>query len=53
MEQRAIGTIDEFYRKYLPEDDKKYPINMRVSKEEENLILERRGLHRWRDKEDK
>ena len=40
----TIKSMDEFYKKYLPEDYKKYPITMRVSEEEQKLIYARRGM---------
>lgn len=38
-----IKSMDEFYKKYLPEHDRKYPIDMRVSEEEKRHILFHRG----------
>jgi len=38
-----IRTIDEYYKKYLPEYIKKYPIAMQVSQEEEKYLRRRRG----------
>jgi len=38
-----VTNLDEFYEKYLPKYDKKYPITMRVTKEEERHILFHRG----------
>lgn len=43
IKQKPIHIMDEFYKKYLPNFDKKYPIDMRVSKEEQDLILAHRG----------
>jgi len=34
-----ITTMDEYYEKYLPKYAKKYPITIRVTKEEERYIL--------------
>ena len=30
QDKEVIRTMDEFYKKYLPEDDKKYPVPMSV-----------------------
>jgi len=38
-----IKSIDEFESKYLPNQIKKFPIRMRVTKEEQDFILGRRG----------
>ena len=42
--EKKIKTMDGFYEKYLPEFDKKYPINLRVDEEEQDLIYSRRLL---------
>ncbi len=34
----SIANMEEYYEKYLPEYAKKYPITMRVTKEEERHI---------------
>jgi len=44
-----IKTMEGFYNKYLPEYAAKYPIEIRVSKEEEAYIRWRRG--EWVDGE--
>jgi len=41
-----IYTIEEFDKRFFPENCKKYPITLRVNKEEQDLILRRRG-NRW------
>lgn len=41
--QQEIKTMDEYYAKYLPKYAKKYPITMRVSKEEADYLKWRRG----------
>lgn len=41
--QEGVKNMDEFYKKYLPDDDKKYPVTMRVSKEEEEYLRWKRG----------
>ena len=42
--EKPIKSMDEYYIKYLPEYAKKYPITMRVSKEEaEHLKWRRRS----------
>ena len=43
----VIKNMDEFYKKYLPEYDKKYPITMKVSEEEAEYLKWRRGI--WRE----
>lgn len=39
----VIKSMDEFYERYLPEYAKKYPITMRVSKEEADYLKWKRG----------
>ncbi len=43
MSKGEIRTMDEYYKKYLPEYIKKYPITMQVSREEEEYLRWRRG----------
>ncbi len=40
---KVIKSIDDYFRIYLPKFDKKYPITMRVSPEEAELLKGRRG----------
>jgi len=41
-----IKSIDEFESKYLPNHIKKFPIRMRVTKEEQDFLLSQRGGYR-------
>lgn len=43
MGKKIIHNMDEFYETYLPKFAEKYPITMRVNKEEEKLIHRLRG----------
>lgn len=46
MKQHVFKSIEEFEQHYLPKYCQKYPVRMRVTKEEERLLLQMRG--RWR-----
>jgi len=48
---KKIKNSDEFLKLYLPSFNERYPINMRVSEEEKNLILDRRCKYRIKNGE--
>ena len=48
--KQTIKNMEEFYKTYLPEYDRKYPITMRVFGEEADYLKRRRGHYDWKEK---
>ena len=50
MSKEKFTSLEQFEQYYFPESCKKYPITIRVTKEEENLILQMRSGWRLKEK---